>query len=526
MSEIDPIHPSLHRSGFNANQKSGPLSSPSPKKGLVPSPITTRSPIEKGLPTYRDIRGGHPDAQNLSSSPRKTTSSNSNAFYRRSPSLVGKTTIGNGNVANVSQTKVIAVPSDSLSTVTEVTPLKTNVVTGPEEDVAFAIACEAILAKYIDGNAVGPKENKNNFTENDIELALALSEREDIVKEIRTALDEFRMLVTNDNTLFNTEADAEVSEKASDSSTTNTLPDSDLLDKVLESEEGKSQQDKVLLSKICLTRQLKRIPWLFDRIRKAQENDGVTKKAEFTGMQKVTPYLWIGPYQPLLKRGIALEENGITAVLSVTKQSPNQLPKCVKRRLCLQVNDDVETDMNFDRAIAFVRHEKEQFNGACYVHCGAGISRAATASIACLCEIEKISLNDAMFWVKSVRPFVNPNAGFRKQLIRRYGGDLGTGGKSGKESIVKLKGPNDPKSSSINSPAKDAIARLPKRITNHFLGNAVRSPMSSSTGRAKALPLSKLGGRVPNNTAVRLEPSDDPETTEVSGSISEEPWEI
>lgn len=55
------------------------------------------------------------------------------------------------------------------------------------------------------------------------------------------------------------------------------------------------------------------------------------------------------------------------------------------------------------------------------IHCGAGISRAATATIACLVEIENVSLADAFYWVKSVRPFINPNSSFRDQLKQRYG---------------------------------------------------------------------------------------------------------
>jgi len=199
--------------------------------------------------------------------------------------------------------------------------------------------------------------------------------------------------------------------------------------------------------------------------------------AEFTGMQRVTDYLFIGPYQPLLKRGQALVENGITAVLSATKEPPNQLPRCVKRKLCLRVSDHIaEQNLDLGKVVEFVRAErdgvpvsrggvlasgmsaaqededasgKEQKNsttktkiagllmrgtssssggaarprppGRVFIHCGAGISRAATCTLACLCELEGMHLKDAMAYLKSVRPCINPNATFRKLLTERYG---------------------------------------------------------------------------------------------------------
>lgn len=57
------------------------------------------------------------------------------------------------------------------------------------------------------------------------------------------------------------------------------------------------------------------------------------------------------PYQALLQRGAALEEHGITAVLSATKDAP-QLPRCVKRKLCLRVSDEIGTTMDIDKAVS------------------------------------------------------------------------------------------------------------------------------------------------------------------------------
>ncbi|CAD7963855.1 unnamed protein product [Amoebophrya sp. A25] len=144
-------------------------------------------------------------------------------------------------------------------------------------------------------------------------------------------------------------------------------------------------------------------------------------RPEFTEMQKVTSYLFIGPYQPLLKRGAALVENGITAVLSATKQPPNYFPPCVKRRLCLRVSDHVaESAVDFDKVAAFVKRERDEFAGRVFIHCGAGISRAATCVLACLCELEGWSLRQSFRYLKNLRPCINPNATFRALLSQRY----------------------------------------------------------------------------------------------------------
>ncbi len=54
--------------------------------------------------------------------------------------------------------------------------------------------------------------------------------------------------------------------------------------------------------------------------------------------------------------------------------------------------------------------------GAVFVHCNAGVSRAATVVIAYYMRTQGAPLRDAWEHVKSVRPCIRPNDGFRKQL--------------------------------------------------------------------------------------------------------------
>lgn len=54
--------------------------------------------------------------------------------------------------------------------------------------------------------------------------------------------------------------------------------------------------------------------------------------------------------------------------------------------------------------------------GSVYVHCNAGVSRSASVVIAYLMKTENLSYNQAYQYLKTVRPSVNPNPGFRNQL--------------------------------------------------------------------------------------------------------------
>ena len=54
--------------------------------------------------------------------------------------------------------------------------------------------------------------------------------------------------------------------------------------------------------------------------------------------------------------------------------------------------------------------------GRIYIHCLCGISRSATIVSAYLMYKNNMSYEDAIEMVKSKRPIINPNDGFRKQL--------------------------------------------------------------------------------------------------------------
>lgn len=91
----------------------------------------------------------------------------------------------------------------------------------------------------------------------------------------------------------------------------------------------------------------------------------------------------------------------------------------------LNADDHPSQDMTqfFERAIAFIRDATHN-NGRVLVHCGAGISRASTVTLAYLMHDLRLPLDQAYNLVKSVRPCIHPNPGFVKQL-RAYEKQLG-----------------------------------------------------------------------------------------------------
>jgi Dual specificity phosphatase, catalytic domain len=79
----------------------------------------------------------------------------------------------------------------------------------------------------------------------------------------------------------------------------------------------------------------------------------------------------------------------------------------------------------------------ESINGRVFVHCIAGASRSVTAVIMHLISQHKIPLRIAYDYIKSVRPQIAVNQGFRMQLAELEAKELGctsvAGPKSGRD---------------------------------------------------------------------------------------------
>lgn len=83
------------------------------------------------------------------------------------------------------------------------------------------------------------------------------------------------------------------------------------------------------------------------------------------------------------------------------------------------VHKSIEVDDAYDENI--IKYFKECFlfmegSDKVFVHCAAGMSRSATIVIAYLMWKKKMSLNDAIDFVKKKRPIISPNLNFMRQL--------------------------------------------------------------------------------------------------------------
>ena len=138
-------------------------------------------------------------------------------------------------------------------------------------------------------------------------------------------------------------------------------------------------------------------------------------------MQQVVPNIFIGG-APAAQDLPLLQSNGITHVvclLPMRAPFPHHL-----RYLQLSVDDSVREDLysHFTTINQFIQAALHD-GGRVLVHCGAGISRAATGIMSFLMFGSGMPLAEAYSLVKAVRPIILPNRGFLRQL-RRYEAEL------------------------------------------------------------------------------------------------------
>ena len=109
-----------------------------------------------------------------------------------------------------------------------------------------------------------------------------------------------------------------------------------------------------------------------------------------------------------------LKDLGIKKVLSVIdfNDFPNYKDENIIHK-SVEVSDfDYQNIIQyFGECLNFIKGEEKIL-----VHCMAGASRSATIVIAYLMWIQKMKFDDALNFVNSKRPIVDPNDGFREQL--------------------------------------------------------------------------------------------------------------
>ena len=137
--------------------------------------------------------------------------------------------------------------------------------------------------------------------------------------------------------------------------------------------------------------------------------------APIESLTQITPQLYVGGQYR--RRGWpALARRGITAVVNMRSEFDDQAAGIAPSRyLYLPTEDDDAPTLQQLRAgTAFIAEEIAQ-GGRVYIHCGAGVGRAATMAAAYLVSTG-LSPDAAWALVRRVRPFIRPMAAQIAQL--------------------------------------------------------------------------------------------------------------
>ena len=108
-----------------------------------------------------------------------------------------------------------------------------------------------------------------------------------------------------------------------------------------------------------------------------------------------------------------LKNLGIKKVLTVMAAFGNHYSSNEFKHKSIEIDDDFRTNIicHFKECFLFIDGKEKVF-----VHCAAGMSRSPTVVIAYIMWKKKLSLNEAINFVKEKRPLISPNDNFMNQL--------------------------------------------------------------------------------------------------------------
>ena len=136
---------------------------------------------------------------------------------------------------------------------------------------------------------------------------------------------------------------------------------------------------------------------------------------QFANMNRVMPNLYIGDLSTACDTKY-LAEHGITHIVTVVT-GVQALHQNMFQYLLLDLRDQPSESINrhFDQCSDFIAHAIRS-GGRVLVHCMCGISRSATLIIAYLIRDHGFTPERALDLLKTIRPCVQPNEGFMRQL--------------------------------------------------------------------------------------------------------------
>lgn len=137
-------------------------------------------------------------------------------------------------------------------------------------------------------------------------------------------------------------------------------------------------------------------------------------------LQRIVPRIYLGSWNALNNDCSLLRERSITHVVSILSAPARKLPKFIKGRLHILMNDRESQGEDllrrFPDICAFADKALENNRHKIYFHCGAGISRGPTSCIAFLMHFLRLPAIDALHLVRDRRHCIRPNLGFTRAL--------------------------------------------------------------------------------------------------------------
>jgi len=135
----------------------------------------------------------------------------------------------------------------------------------------------------------------------------------------------------------------------------------------------------------------------------------------YNDIDEILPRLYLGN-QKASRQKDTLRERNIESVLCIGTGLTTYFPDDFEYKH-ISIDDDASENIleHFESCIDFIERSLNE-NRAVFVHCAAGVSRSASVVIAYVMRSRKLDFSQAYDFVKSKRPAIFPNDGFRHQL--------------------------------------------------------------------------------------------------------------
>jgi hypothetical protein len=155
------------------------------------------------------------------------------------------------------------------------------------------------------------------------------------------------------------------------------------------------------------------------KLKEAAHNDATMIKKRRQGptwdAQEILPGIWLGSFPAAIKDD-ELRRRNITHVLSIGAEFKPVYPEQFSYLVAFAMDCPGQNILNyFEHTNRFIDSALAS-GSSILVHCQAGVSRSATLVAAYLVAQQGVTWTQALNSIKTIRPCIGPNLGFRKQL--------------------------------------------------------------------------------------------------------------